>query len=120
MCLDITYTQSDITFSTHLWRWFRTGYPVVYMTSTMHRWIDDDVAVCSQSLICWSRVIFGKNLHAKNLHVKYVFERAFDSEVSSCKTTNSCKESVKICDDGGSTAKFCVYNIDMNRRAIEN
>ena len=96
MCLDITYTQSDITFST-LTLVAMVSYRISSgMTSTMHRWIDDDVAVCSQSLICWSRVIFGKNLHAKNLHVKYVFERAFDSEVSSCKTTNSCKESVKI------------------------
>ena len=49
--------------------------------------------------------------------VKYVRERAFDAEVSSCKTTNSCKESVKICDDGG--RRSSAYTIDMNRRSIE-
>ena len=53
MCVDITYTQSDITFRTHLtvaMVWYRMSSGT--MTSTMHRWNDDDVSVCSQRLIC--------------------------------------------------------------------
>ena len=109
------YTQSDITFSTHLTVAMLSYRISSGMTSTMNCWNDDDGSVCSQSLL----LVTGhhwEELACEEL-VKYVRERAFDAEVSSCKTTNSCKESVKICDDGG--RRSSAYTIDMNRRSIE-